>query len=295
MSTRCTTPQAPRGRVDEVRDLVGAEGDGQVGAHVRPVEPAGVDVDAGRHVDRDDRHARAARRAPPRPRSRSPGRPPMPTIPSTTTSGARRVGGGDDATAGGAQRGEARRRAPSTTAAPPRPRAAAPGQQRAGVQRVTAVVARPDQQQHPRGRTRRRAGRATADRQPGRGPLHQRALGQPGHQVRLGRPHLLDGVGAAHGPHASDVRRPVCRHAQPKPTASVISAHEPAEQCSTASRHHRVPASMSGPQPASNAGCRRPPAVTRCPGRRSSTSAATVDAAVDRRPQPEDLRRRSVR
>ena len=53
----------------------------------RPVEPPGVDVDARRHVDRDDRHSRERGRAPPRPPSRRPGRPPMPTIPSTTTSG----------------------------------------------------------------------------------------------------------------------------------------------------------------------------------------------------------------
>ena len=45
MSTRCTTPHALGRRIDEVGDLVGAEGDRQVGAHVGAVEPTGVDVD----------------------------------------------------------------------------------------------------------------------------------------------------------------------------------------------------------------------------------------------------------
>ena len=45
------------GGLDEVADLVGAEGDGDVRCHVVAVEPAGVDVDAARGVDRDDRHA----------------------------------------------------------------------------------------------------------------------------------------------------------------------------------------------------------------------------------------------
>ncbi len=49
-----------RRRVDEVSHLVGAEGDGDVGLHVRAVDPAGVDVDARRDVDGHHGHAREA-------------------------------------------------------------------------------------------------------------------------------------------------------------------------------------------------------------------------------------------
>ena len=178
---------------------MGAEGDGHVGAHVRAVDLAGVDLDAGRGVHGD---APARRRAPrpPRPRRRAgPPCPPMPTIPSTTTSGRRGLlHRADHAAARGAQRGEpggvrllgaeqhaprparragpaARRRTARRRRCRPRRRAAAPGAPYTGPSRSSDGV-----------------------RQPGRRPLHQRPLGQPRHQRRLGRPDLLDGVCAAH-------------------------------------------------------------------------------------------------
>ena len=78
------------GRVRQQRDLVGAEGDGDVGADGGPVELAGVHVDAARYVDRHDRDAVSAWTAAGA-SGRSPGRPPIPTIPSTTRSGASRA------------------------------------------------------------------------------------------------------------------------------------------------------------------------------------------------------------
>ena len=74
-------------RLDEVADLVRAEGDGQVGGDVIAVQASRVDVDAARDVDRDDGCAATARTASAA-RSRSPARPPIPTMPSMTTSGA---------------------------------------------------------------------------------------------------------------------------------------------------------------------------------------------------------------
>ena len=172
---------------------MGAERDGDVGADVRPVEPAGVDIDPGRYVDRD--HGRARERSRPRRSAsgRRPGRPPIPTIPSTTTSG-----------------GAA---ASAVTTRPPAARSAAtpsswalsdeqhrldtgpaPRQQRPGVQRVAAVVTRTRRAAAPGRRTPARAGRATATASPRRRPLHQRALRQPRHQGGLRRPHLLHRV-----------------------------------------------------------------------------------------------------
>ena len=43
--------------VGQQRDLVGAEGDGEGSPYGRSVQLAGVDVDPGRYVDRDDRYA----------------------------------------------------------------------------------------------------------------------------------------------------------------------------------------------------------------------------------------------
>ena len=159
MSTRCTTPQACAAGSTSWATLWVPNVTVRSARTCGPSSAPGVDVHAGRHVDRDDRRARRSDRAPPRPRSRRPGRPPMPTIPSTTTSGACGVG----------------RRRPCgrpAAAAPPSPsactferqqhgldRAPAASQQRAGPQRVAAVVAGADEQQHPGGVRRRRAGR----------------------------------------------------------------------------------------------------------------------------------------
>ncbi len=68
-------PAGRGGGVDEVRDLVGAEGDGHRGPDVRPVERTGVHVHAGGSVDRDDRDALERRRPRRRPRRRRPPRP----------------------------------------------------------------------------------------------------------------------------------------------------------------------------------------------------------------------------
>ena len=98
----------------------------------------------------------------PRDVSGSPGRPPIPSTPSTTRSAAvdrRRLGRPaqiselDQPAAGGAQRGEAAlvRRAEAADRGDPSPAAREPG---AGEQRVAAVVARADQDQHPARRRR---------------------------------------------------------------------------------------------------------------------------------------------
>ena len=187
------------GRVDQVGDLVGAEGDRDVGPHVRPVELAGVDVDARGYVDRDDRDARdepparaaASGRRPAGRRCRRSRRPPR--------RAACRPSDGVDAPA---------RRRPAAPPARPRGPArssstastahAAPGQQRAGVQRVAAVVAGPDQQQHPGAVRRRRASRATAS--PARPRPAASARPRAARSSRLGGPDLLDGVRAPHAP-----------------------------------------------------------------------------------------------
>ena len=81
--------RTPGRRPHEVGDLVGAEGDGDVGDHVRPVEPAGVHRDPRRHVDGDDRDARPARPAPRPPRAAARADRRCPTIPSTSDVGTR--------------------------------------------------------------------------------------------------------------------------------------------------------------------------------------------------------------
>ena len=197
MSTRCTAPHAAARGVDQVGDLVGAEGDGDVGRDVRPVELAGVDVDARRGVHGDerdsgdrcqgllglgsqpratadpddavDRDVGRARSSAARPR---PGRRPVAGRPGPSRCGA------------------------FGRAATPRP-AAAPGQHRAGVERVAAVVAGADQQHHP-SPVRRTQQVDHGVRQPGRRALHQRPLRQRRHQLRLGRPDLLHRVRPPH-------------------------------------------------------------------------------------------------
>ena len=130
--------------------------------------------------------------------SRRPPCPPMPTIPSTTTSG--RAASSTEPTT-----------RPPTASSAARPGAwtrsglssrashlhATPGEQHAAVQRVTAVVARADQQQHA-GAVRVAEQVEDGVPQPGGGPLHERPLGQPCHEGGLRRPDLLDGVCAAH-------------------------------------------------------------------------------------------------
>ena len=201
MSTRCTAPHAAAAGSTRCATLWVPNVTVTVGRDVRPVELAGVDVDAARGVHRDDRDAGEQPRARARRRARSPGRPPIPTIPSTTTSGR----AGSPVMIRPARLAPQRGDPALVRVVGQQPRLdldPAPGQQRAGVQRVPAVVARPDQQQRP-APVRRPEQVDHGVRQPGRGPLHQRALRQPRHQLRLGRPHLLDRVRAPHGPTRS--------------------------------------------------------------------------------------------
>ncbi len=152
---------------------------------------------------------------------RRPGRPPIPTIPSTTTSG--RAGSPAMVRPPACSQ---RADAALVRVLGQQPRLdldAAPGEQRAGVQRVAAVVARPDQQQRP-APVRRPEQVDHGVRQPGRGPLHQRPLGQPRHQLRLGRPHLLDRVRAPHAAHAIG-ERVVCLRTAYAPFSGTRPVH----------------------------------------------------------------------
>ena len=181
---------------DQVGHLVGAEGDGEVGDHVRPVELAGVDVDARRHVDGHDGHTgpHLERRHRPGPQA---GVPADAHDPVDHDVGSRRVGGViDDAAARRPERGQALLVVAAAEQHRRDPRAAT--QQGApGVQRVAAVVPGADEQQDP-------AAVATAEEvedgmgEPGRGALHQGAVGQQPHQFGLGVAHLGDGVGSTH-------------------------------------------------------------------------------------------------
>ena len=188
-------PARLRRRVDEVGDLVGAEGDRHVGAHVRRRR-------AGRCRRRRPtgrpRRRPAPRRSGPSAASASaagPAVPPMPTIPSTTTSGSVRLVDGRRAAAG-ARSAASPARAPSREQhrldRPPRAGRAAP---RRTARRRRCRPPRPAAAPGRRTPTPSRSRDATPAR---RRPLHQRPLGQPRHQRRLGRPHLLDGVCAPH-------------------------------------------------------------------------------------------------
>ena len=199
MSTRCTTPQACGGRVDEVGDLVGAERDGEVGADVRPLETAGVHVDPGRYVDRDHGRVREPRDHPFGVGAQA-GPATDPDDPVQHDVGRRGLVRGHHPASGGAQRGHALvvglvGEQHRLDAGP------APRQQRPGVQRVAAVVPRTHEQQHP-GAVHTAEQVRHRDRQPRRRPLHQRALRHPRHQPGLRRPHLLHRVCLPHPPDA---------------------------------------------------------------------------------------------
>ena len=158
-----------------------------------PVDPPGVDVDARRHVDRDDGHLGEQRQRPLR----------LPLQPRAATDaddavdehvgvvGHRPVG--DHTSAGATQGGQTfgvgvlgeQHRLDGRAAA---------GEQRSRPERVTAVVAPTDEEQHP-GAVHPSQQVGDRHRQPGGGPLHQCPLGQVRHQRGLGGTHLLDGVG----------------------------------------------------------------------------------------------------
>ena len=195
-------PARGRGGVDEVTDLERAEGDGERGRHVGALELAGVDRDSARDVDGDDRDAvdpgERRRRVGSQPGAAADADDPVDDDvgPGPT------VGVGVvrllDPPAGGPQRGQAALVDP-VGQQPRLDRTAAPGEHRAGVQRVAAVVAGPDQQQHPPAVPAAEQVEHRV-RQPRGSLLHQRTLRQPGHPVRLGRPHLLDRVRPSHPP-----------------------------------------------------------------------------------------------
>ena len=111
-----------RRRVDEVGDLVGAERDGQVGAHVRPRRACPVSTsDPGRHVHRHHRHPREAteRVLGLLAQARSPADADDPVDDHVGLPGVGRQRPCDHRRHAAPR---ARRRAPSRTAAPPRPR-----------------------------------------------------------------------------------------------------------------------------------------------------------------------------
>ncbi len=197
---------ARRGRrLDEVADLVGPEGDGDVRGHVVALEPAGVDVEAAGGVDRDERHALDPREGLGRGRPQ-PGVAPDADDPVDDHVGTTHVSEVDQAAAGAPESrgsclvhlvGDRHRlhvRAPAR-------------QHRPGEQGVPAVVAGPDQHQHPRS-VRRTEQVAHRGRESRRGPLHERAVGHGRHQRSLRGPHLLDGV---RGPHAPTLAAPRAR------------------------------------------------------------------------------------
>ncbi len=222
--------------VGEQRHLVGPEGDRHLGPHRRCADLARVDVDPGRDVDGDDRYpcecldrglglgleAWAAADA-------------DDAVDHQVLLLSRRLG--DAATACPGQRGQSAlvrvvRQQPGADPAP------SPGQQRAGVQRVTAVVAAADQQHHPRAvavpqQVEHRA------RQPRGRPLHQRPLRQPCHQRLLRRPHLVDRVRAPHAVTLAVQVSPADRgnlHLRPQRTAKSLE-HASARVTSDGNAH----------------------------------------------------------
>ena len=126
----------------------------------------------------------------------------MPTMPSTTTSGACPSSGVHEPTTGRQQCRE-----PGLVVARPQQQHvdghAATAQQRSGVQRITAVVAGADQEQHPPAVAAAEEVEHGVGEAGGRA-LHQDTVGQLAHQRCLGGTHLGDGVGETHRSDATD-------------------------------------------------------------------------------------------
>ena len=151
MSTRCTTPQASAAGSTRCATLWVPKVTVTVAATCGPSTWPVSTSTPGRDVHGDDRHA-VERRAPRPPRRRagrrgrrcrrSRRRPRRGARPRPTDS--------DDPAAGVAQRREARGVHLVGAEQQRLDLHAAPGEQHPGVQRVAAVVARPDEQQHPR-------------------------------------------------------------------------------------------------------------------------------------------------
>ena len=207
---------------------------------MRALDLAGVDLDARRGVHGDDRDAVERRDH----RRRVVAQAAVP--PDADDPVDHHVGAGgllhraDHPAADGEQRREARRVDPVGAQQQGLHLHATPGEQHPAVQRVTAVVARADQQQHA-GAVRVAEQVEDGVPQPGGGPLHEGPLGQPCHEGGLRRPDLLDGVCAAHpanlpSPHPPRHRMDIsdpwvtsrhrcrskthrCRHLTPQPQA----------------------------------------------------------------------------
>ncbi len=230
---------AGRGRrVDQVGDLVGAEGDRDLGASR-----------GARRARRCRRRPRSGRRPRPPARRRPPAAPPAPRGADPAGRRSRRsrrrpprVGSGAGARrctpSGASQRGDAS--LVSVVGQQQRLDLHPPaGQQRPGVQRVAAVVAGPDQQQHP-SPVRRAEQVDHGVRQARGGPLHQRTLGESHHQLGLGGPHLLDRVRASHAAHASRVVSPRGRPGARSGSRPVpVERRSPPQRIREGSRHAR--------------------------------------------------------
>ena len=205
MSTSWTTPHAEAAGSTRWQTLWVPKVTVSVGGHVGAVDPSGVDLDPARRVDRDHRHAGDGSHGVAAPARRSPGRPPMPTMPSTTTSGAAALGELDDAPAGRPQRGQARLVGAVRDQHRLDPRARdGPASRRRTARRRRCRPAR--RAAAPGARTRRPSRSMTAVASPAAARCISVPSGSRRHQRRLGRPHLLDGVRAA--PH----RTPATSH-----------------------------------------------------------------------------------
>ena len=196
MSTRCTTPQACAAGSTRWAILWVPNVTVRSARTCPPVEAPGVHVDTRRNVHRHHRHSREAteRLLGLLAEARSTADADDPVDDHVGLLG---VGCSDRATSGRAQRrepvdvhlrGQQHRLDRDTPAR----------QRRPGPQRVTPVVARSDEQQHPGG-VRRAQEVCDGHGETGGRPLHQGTFGQPGHQLLLGRANLLDRVCAAHG------------------------------------------------------------------------------------------------
>ncbi len=186
-----------RGRVDQVRDLVGAERDGQVRDDVVAVQLAGVDVDAARGVDRDHRYAvqqpHHLRRLRLQARPAADADDPVDHDVRPPASAGRRPAHRRPAARPARPRA---RFSDSSTASTPQPRRASIAPAYSASPPLSPP---PDQQQHPPP-VRRPEQVDHRVRQPRRRPLHQRPVRQRRHQLGLGRPHLLDRVRVPHAP-----------------------------------------------------------------------------------------------
>ena len=207
MSTQRTSPQCSRPGAHEQARLERAEGDGDVGVDRLAGDDAGVGLDPAGHVDGDDGRRSSLGR-----RDQLVGRRAQATVTADADDPVQDQFGPVDARCGAAapvrgvrsaagldQRGPAALVGPVGREQHGIHPSSAAGQRGPGVERVAAVVAGAHQEHHPP--AVHRAEQADAlDGQPGRGPGHERAVGQRRHQLGLGG---LDLVGSVRRPHPS--------------------------------------------------------------------------------------------